>query len=148
MKLSLLQSRKRILKLPRFFSLACDKVAGGGWGEGDFISKYRARAGAINASSPRPSPPLRGGEGGALFAISRRRRAVYQSCPALQLTLILVTCCFMTIALNLSAANSFPEVSQLPPHPEIPDPLVLLNGKPVTTKAQWFEERRPELKAL
>jgi hypothetical protein len=42
----------------------------------------------------------------------------------------------------------FPEVSALPSRPDLPDPLTMLNGERVTTKAQWFEKRRPELKAL
>jgi hypothetical protein len=45
-------------------------------------------------------------------------------------------------------ADSFPPPSQLPVRPEIPDPLVMLDGKPVTTKRQWFKKRVPELKAL
>ena len=38
----------------------------------------------------------------------------------------------------------FPAVADLPAHTELPDPLVLLNGKRVTTKTQWLKERRPE----
>jgi hypothetical protein len=44
--------------------------------------------------------------------------------------------------------NRFPGVDQLRPIPGLPDPLVMLNGDRVTTKANWFEKRRPELKAL
>ena len=36
----------------------------------------------------------------------------------------------------------------LPVKSELPDPLVMLSGKAVTTKDQWFKERRPELKKL
>ncbi len=43
---------------------------------------------------------------------------------------------------------TFPAIEKLPSLPDLPDPLVLLDGKRVTTKAQWFEQRRPELKAL
>jgi hypothetical protein len=42
----------------------------------------------------------------------------------------------------------FPEVAKLPAHPELPDPLVMLNGERVTSKQQWFDKRRPELKEL
>jgi hypothetical protein len=42
----------------------------------------------------------------------------------------------------------FPEVSQLPSHPELPEPLVMFDGTRVTTKDQWLTKRRPELKAL
>jgi hypothetical protein len=51
-------------------------------------------------------------------------------------------------AFGASGAESFPPVSELPLRPEAPDPLVMLDGKPVTTKTQWFKKRRPELKAL
>lgn len=46
------------------------------------------------------------------------------------------------------AASPFPDAAQLPSQPALPDPLLMLNGQPVTTKAQWLNERRPELKAL
>jgi hypothetical protein len=46
------------------------------------------------------------------------------------------------------AAEDFPDVSQLPSHPELPDPLVMFNGQRVTSKEQWVNKRRPELKAL
>jgi (4-O-methyl)-D-glucuronate---lignin esterase len=42
----------------------------------------------------------------------------------------------------------FPDVSKLPPRPDLPDPLVTLNGERVTTKQQWVEKRQPELKEL
>ena len=46
------------------------------------------------------------------------------------------------------AGADFPSVSQLPAQPELPDPLVLLNGERVVNKEQWVQKRRPELKAL
>ncbi len=48
----------------------------------------------------------------------------------------------------LLAAGSFPEVSQLASNPGAPDPLVKLNGERVTTKEQWFAQRRPELEGV
>ena len=42
----------------------------------------------------------------------------------------------------------FPSVQDLPSRPELPDPLVMLNGQRVTTRDQWVSKRRPELKAL
>jgi cephalosporin-C deacetylase-like acetyl esterase len=45
-------------------------------------------------------------------------------------------------------AENFPDVSALPAQAELPDPLKMLDGRKVTTKEQWFNERRPELKAL
>lgn len=43
---------------------------------------------------------------------------------------------------------ALPEVSQLPPRPEFPDPFVMLDGSRAATKEQWLAKRRPELKAL
>jgi hypothetical protein len=50
--------------------------------------------------------------------------------------------------LGSAAAADFPDVSKLPSHPDLPDPLVMFNGDRVTTKEQWIEKRRPELKRL
>jgi hypothetical protein len=47
-----------------------------------------------------------------------------------------------------AAGRSFPPVADLPIRPEFPDPLVMFDGRRVTTRAQWFNERRPELIAL
>jgi hypothetical protein len=46
------------------------------------------------------------------------------------------------------SAESFPDVSQLPASAKLPDPLVMFDGTRVTTRQQWFEQRRPELQAL
>ncbi len=57
----------------------------------------------------------------------------------------------VTVALALigtAIAAEFPDVSKLPSRPDLPDPLVMFNGDRVTTKEQWVEKRRPELKAL
>jgi hypothetical protein len=51
-------------------------------------------------------------------------------------------------AAPLAAGAEFPEVAQLPVRPEMPDPLVMFDGKPVTSPEQWTRLRRPELKAL
>jgi dienelactone hydrolase len=47
-----------------------------------------------------------------------------------------------------STQTSFPDASTLPPQAALPDPLVMLDGRRVTSRDQWFKERRPELKAL
>ena len=59
-------------------------------------------------------------------------------------------CCVLVLGgiLTASTAPSFPEVSQLPIRTDLPDPLVMLDGRRVTTREQWVEQRRPELKAL
>lgn len=45
-------------------------------------------------------------------------------------------------------AADFPPPEKLPPRPELPDPTVMLDGTRVTTREQWEQKRRPELKAL
>jgi hypothetical protein len=54
--------------------------------------------------------------------------------------------------LPVSAAEpsrpAFPSVDKLPSNPDLPDPLVMLDGKRVASAEQWQTERRPELKAL
>src|SRR5205807_5538879 len=50
--------------------------------------------------------------------------------------------------LAAAAGPPLPQVSDLPSHPELPDPLRMLDGRPVTSKRQWEQERRPELKRL
>jgi hypothetical protein len=52
------------------------------------------------------------------------------------------------LGVALMAHSEFPEVSRLPSRPDLPDPLVRLNGERVTTKEQWLNKRRPELKEL
>ena len=47
----------------------------------------------------------------------------------------------------LSAAE-FPPVAELPVLKELPNPLVMLDGTPVTTQEQWLTKRRPELQQL
>jgi hypothetical protein len=54
-----------------------------------------------------------------------------------------------TLALTGSTAHGqFPVVGALPSRAEMPDPLVMLNGRRVTSREQWFGQRRPELKSL
>jgi (4-O-methyl)-D-glucuronate---lignin esterase len=47
-----------------------------------------------------------------------------------------------------SAAAAFPKVADLPSRTDLPDPLVMLDGTKVDTRADWVAKRRPELKAL
>ena len=49
---------------------------------------------------------------------------------------------------KLIGAAEFPEVASLPHQPELPDPLVMLDGTKITTAEDWKSKRRPELKAL
>ena len=45
-------------------------------------------------------------------------------------------------------AAEFPAFEKLEARTEPPDPLVMLDGTPVKTREDWFNKRRPELKAL
>ena len=47
-----------------------------------------------------------------------------------------------------SAHDRFPQVSELALQTGLPDPLVMLDGRRVTTREQWVNERRPELMPL
>jgi dienelactone hydrolase len=62
-----------------------------------------------------------------------------------------VTILTALLALFLTAgamAAAFPPVEQLPAQPDLPDMLTMFDGGKVTTKEQWLQQRRPELKAL
>lgn len=48
----------------------------------------------------------------------------------------------------LSRGADLPDPANLPSRPELPDPLVMLNGDKISTKDDWFAKRRPELKTL
>jgi hypothetical protein len=60
---------------------------------------------------------------------------------------IVVTIPFAMISAQ-ATPSALPEVSQLPSQAQLPDPLLMLNGKRVTSRKQWNDQRRPELKAL
>ena len=53
-----------------------------------------------------------------------------------------------TYCMPLQAADNFPPVAELPANANLPDPLVMLDGRRVKTKEEWFAKRRPELKSL
>ena len=46
------------------------------------------------------------------------------------------------------ALADFPDLSTLPARPDLPDPLVMLDGTRVTSPEQWLAKRKPELKSL
>ena len=55
----------------------------------------------------------------------------------------------MAASLTIAAARGeYPPPAKLTSQTDLPNPLIAFNGKPITTKEQWFRERRPELKAL
>ncbi len=45
-------------------------------------------------------------------------------------------------------AEKFPPIEQLPLQSDLPDPLVMVSGRLVANKRNWFHQRRPELKKL
>ncbi len=55
---------------------------------------------------------------------------------------------FSLVVLLGAAAANFPDVVALPSRPVMPDPLVMLDGRKITTREDWFTRRKPELKAL
>jgi hypothetical protein len=62
--------------------------------------------------------------------------------PALVSAGLLVGC------VTSSPPYSFPDASSLQSRAARPDPLVMLDGKPVLTRREWKYQRRPELQAL
>src|SRR3954447_11167774 len=52
------------------------------------------------------------------------------------------------LAAPCSTAADFPEAAQLPARAGLPDPLVMLDRRPVPSPEEWVTRRRPELKAL
>jgi hypothetical protein len=54
----------------------------------------------------------------------------------------------LAVVFAAQAPTRFPDADALPSRPEPPDPLVMFDGTPVKTRADWFDRRRPELKAL
>jgi dienelactone hydrolase len=54
----------------------------------------------------------------------------------------------MLVSCATSPAGKMPDITTLPAQSGLPDPLVTLDGRRVTTREQWERERRPELKAI
>jgi hypothetical protein len=55
---------------------------------------------------------------------------------------------FGLVFLSQLRADELPTLEQLKPNPNLPDPLVALDGKRVASQGEWYEKRRPELKRL
>jgi len=66
---------------------------------------------------------------------------------AVALSACLLTCIMLPCPAPVLAAD-LPAVSELPARPELPDPLVMLDGTKVASREQWFQRRRPELRQL
>lgn len=52
------------------------------------------------------------------------------------------------VPLAAADAEKFPPPEKLPPNPELPNPLIALDGTKITTKEAWEAKRRPELREL
>jgi dienelactone hydrolase len=63
-------------------------------------------------------------------------------------TLLLCLATLHVASMSVAVGADFPDVSQLKPISELPDPLAMFDGRKVTSAEQWNKERRPELKAL
>ena len=59
-----------------------------------------------------------------------------------------LACLFSLLLFAAHAAAEFPQPSELKSSAELPDPLVMLDGTKVASKADWEAKRKPELKAL
>src|ERR1051325_6028770 len=77
------------------------------------------------------------------FVLRSQSLSMYLSAPFPQRLRSSIVLLFAGV-LSMKSA-SFPEPATLPAHPGIPDALVMLDGRRVTTREQWFRERRPEL---
>jgi hypothetical protein len=60
----------------------------------------------------------------------------------------LLACGALALAGCATGSRSLPEFSTLSAQPGLRDPLVMLSGNRITTRAQWEQQRRPELKAI
>lgn len=65
---------------------------------------------------------------------------------------VLVSSALITLlhgcATHPAAERALPPAATLPAQSGWPDPLVMFDGQPVTSKTQWYNQRRPELRRL
>lgn len=70
------------------------------------------------------------------------------TCSSLTLVAVVMLAGLLGGCTTATKPVAFPDVSTLPPQAALPDPLVMLDGRRVTSRTQWENERRPELKEL
>jgi hypothetical protein len=72
------------------------------------------------------------------------------ACVLSSLSAKVLVCCAAACLMGAGARGDppLPEVAQLTPNPELPDPLLTLDGRRMRNRDQWENERRPELKRL
>src|SRR5690242_5688439 len=81
------------------------------------------------------------------FAKDRRSTNVLRRASWLPLVIVfgaVVMAAFIQSSHGQPAA-AFPHPADLPSKATLPDPLIMLDGRRVTTREMWFKERRPEL---
>src|SRR4051794_23704117 len=66
----------------------------------------------------------------------------------LHISRVIAVVSIMALSATPPSRADFPAPADLPARPELADPLVMLDGTRVTTKQQWTDQRRPELKKL
>ncbi len=68
--------------------------------------------------------------------------------PRLLTSFLLAAGALIPLLDPMPASAEYPTIDNLPANSALPDPLITLAGKPVTTRDAWFNERRPELQRL
>lgn len=56
--------------------------------------------------------------------------------------------CVLALLTAAASGADFPDAASLPSRPELPDPLLMLDGSKVASIDDWNNRRKPELKAL
>jgi hypothetical protein len=62
--------------------------------------------------------------------------------------LLLIGGCSMQTSTPPAPPRDWPAPAALPSRPDLPDPLVTFDGKKISSRAEWENERKPELKTL
>lgn len=70
------------------------------------------------------------------------------SSPAGRAAPVLLTLALAALPSLGSPAPGFPAAGNLPSQPDLPDPLLRLDGRKVTSRREWERSRRPELRRL
>ncbi len=66
----------------------------------------------------------------------------------LSFSLFLIVTLLLLNQSTMADEKPFPSFEDLPVQEELPDPFTMMDGTKVTTREQWYQKRRPELKKL
>jgi hypothetical protein len=66
----------------------------------------------------------------------------------LRIEIVWAVAAVLAVVATAAADDRFPDPAGLPSRPDLPDPLVMLDGERVKTREQWQQKRKPELRAL